>query len=131
MTAKIISLNAWRIAHPAPLTLYAAQLRLLTLPLAHRLVFLDQQCLVVGVGRQIRVVVLEDDQIAIAAQTRPCINHTAICSRQHRVARLAGNVQTLVARLIKARNQGAGSGPNKGHVVVSRGSRRWMLCPCT
>lgn len=33
MTAKIISLNAWRLAHPAPLTLYTAQLRLLTLPL--------------------------------------------------------------------------------------------------
>lgn len=33
MTAKIINLQAWRLAHPAPLTLYAAQLRLLTLPL--------------------------------------------------------------------------------------------------
>ena len=31
MTAKIINMQAWRIAHPAPLTLYAAQLRLLTL----------------------------------------------------------------------------------------------------
>lgn len=33
MTARIISLNAWRIAHPARVTLYAAQFRLLTLPL--------------------------------------------------------------------------------------------------
>lgn len=33
MTAKVINLQAWRLAHPAPLTLYAAQIRLLTLPL--------------------------------------------------------------------------------------------------
>lgn len=33
MTAKIINLEAWRIAHPAPLRLYTAQLRIITLPL--------------------------------------------------------------------------------------------------
>jgi len=33
MTAKIINLEAWRIAHPAPLRLYAEQLRIITLPL--------------------------------------------------------------------------------------------------
>jgi hypothetical protein len=33
MTAKIINLEAWRIAHPAPLRLYTAQLHLITLPL--------------------------------------------------------------------------------------------------
>lgn len=33
MTAKIINLEAWRIAHPAPLRLYTALLRIITLPL--------------------------------------------------------------------------------------------------
>ena len=40
------------------------------LTLSDALVFLDQQRLVVRVGRQERIVVLEDDQVAVAAQAR-------------------------------------------------------------
>lgn len=33
MTAQIVSLRAWRLAHPAPHSLYTLQLKLLTFPL--------------------------------------------------------------------------------------------------
>ena len=48
------------------------------LPFAHRLVFLDEQGLVVRVGRQKGVVVLENNQVAVATQPGACIHHTAI-----------------------------------------------------
>jgi hypothetical protein len=67
----------------------------------YRLIFLDQQSLVVGVGRQKRVVVLEDDQVAITTQTRACVHHTSVCCGQHRVTGFAGDVIAFVSHLIK------------------------------
>jgi len=88
------------------------------LALAHGLVFLDQQRLVVGIGREEGVVVLQDHQVAIAAQACAGVDHAAIGSSQHGLARLAGNIEALVARLVKARDQRARSGPDEGDVVL-------------
>ena len=71
------------------------------LPLADLLVFLDEQGLVVCVRGQERVVVFEDDQIAITPQTRTRIHHLTIRRGQDRVTRLACNVQTFVLHFIK------------------------------
>src|SRR5256885_6279916 len=64
------------------------------LALAHGLVFLDQQRLVVRVGREVGVVVLEDDQVAIATQAGAGIDHAAIGSGHHGIAGLACDVVT-------------------------------------
>src|SRR5665647_1307618 len=82
------------------------------LPLAHRLIFLDQQSLVVGIGRQVSVVVLEDDQVAIAPQTGPNIDDAAIGGSQHRVAGRASNIERLVLDLIKAAQHKTNGGPD-------------------
>ena len=89
-----------------PVGIGAAHLGDLLAP-AHVLVFLHQQRLVVRVGREKGVVVLEDHQVAIATQAGAGIHHAAIGRGQYRITRLASNIETLVARLVKARQQGA------------------------
>ena len=90
----------------------------------YRLIFLDQQSLVVGVGRQKRVVVLEDDQVAITTQTRACVHHTSVCCGQHRVTGFAGDVIAFVSHLIKPGQQCAGSGPDESDIFVARSGWR-------
>src|SRR5574343_1502975 len=80
---------------------------------AHLLVFLDQQLLVVGVSRQVGVVVLEDDQVAIAAQACAGIHHLAVGRGQHRVAGLACDVHALVLGFVKALDHLAIGRPGK------------------
>src|SRR5438105_14758448 len=79
------------------------------LSLAHRLVFLHQQGLVVRVRGQIRVVVLEDDQVAVAAQARACVDDTPVGGRQHGITGLAADVEALVALLVEAGEHHAGA----------------------
>ncbi len=83
------------------------------LTLFDRLIFLDQQRLVVGVSRQIGVVVLEDDEVAIAAQTSASVDHTAISRRNHGAAPLPADAITFVPRLIKATNRGTAARPDE------------------
>ena len=66
------------------------------LPSSHLLVFLDQQALIVGICGQKRVVVFENDQVSITAQTCTRIDNLAICGRQDRITSLPGNVQPFV-----------------------------------
>ena len=63
---------------------------------------------------------LQDDQIAVAAQASTCIHHAAIRRRQHGVARLAGNVKALVARFVKASDQRTRRGPDECQLVLTR-----------
>src|SRR5690606_24959983 len=58
------------------------------LALAHGLVFLDQQRLVVGVGRQVITAVLDDDEVAVATQARTGVDHAAIAGGHDRVTGL-------------------------------------------
>ena len=76
-----------------------------TLTFAHGLVFFDQQRLVVCVSGEVGVVVLQDDQIAVAAQARASVNNTAIGRRINRVTQFASDFQTLAFDIVVARYQ--------------------------
>src|SRR5690625_1918161 len=52
----------------------------------HGFPFLRQQTLIVAVGTQPHIVVLDDDQPAVAHQGAACINHRAACRRHDRLA---------------------------------------------
>jgi hypothetical protein len=93
------------------------------LPPSHLLVFLDQQALVVGVCGQKSVVVLEDDQVAVSAQTCTRIDHLAICSRQDGITGLTRDVQAFVFDFVKRANDGSVGWPRKRKARVI-GSRR-------
>ena len=58
----------------------------------HPLALLHQTLAVVTIGGQKAVVVLDDDQLAIADQSVAAVNHHAIGRRPHRLAGLAGNL---------------------------------------
>jgi electron transport complex protein RnfD len=76
--------------------------------------------LVVGVSRQERVVVLQNNQVAIAAKPATGINHLAIGRCKHRVASCATNVYALaVFGFVKSSNNGALGRPSKAHVVFT------------
>ena len=95
------------------------------LPLAHRLIFFDQQGLVVGIGGQVSVVVLENDQVAIAAQTSPNINNPAVGGSDDRVARDAANVEAFVLDLIKSGQHRTAGRPDPVDIIVRcRGNSR-------
>ena len=100
-----------------------------------RLVFFNKQSLVVRVGRQKGIVVFENDQVAIAAQTRTGVHHPAISRRQHGVASLAGNIKPFVFGLIKTGYQRALRGPDPAHVFIAIGRRCWRTrrwhCSCS
>src|SRR3990167_6101298 len=89
------------------------------LTLAHCMIFLDQQCLVVRVGRQEGIVVFEDDQVAIPTQPRTGVDHPSIGCRQNRISRFATNVIALVARLVKTREQRTRRGPDEPDIVLA------------
>src|SRR5450755_3826228 len=55
------------------------------LSLAHLLPFLDQNLTIVRVSRKIGVVVLDDDQLAVAAQPCSGINHATCGTGEHRL----------------------------------------------
>src|SRR5690606_16121763 len=55
----------------------------------------DQPVAVVAVGRQPLLVVLDDDQFAVADQSGPRIHHRAVARRAHRGAAAAGDVDAL------------------------------------
>jgi hypothetical protein len=59
-------------------------------PFFDALTFLDQHILVVRVGREIGIVVLDDHQLAIAAQAGAAIDDLAAAGGQHAIAGLAG-----------------------------------------
>ena len=83
----------------------------------HRLVFLDQQCLVVRIGGQKGVVVLQNNEIAIAPQTGARIHHPPVSRRKNRVSGFTGNIVALVTGLIKTCQQSARSRPDERNVV--------------
>src|SRR6266436_2105630 len=56
------------------------------LSLAHLLAFLDQDIAIVRVGRQIRTVMFDDDQLAVAAQAGARIDDTAGGAGDHRLS---------------------------------------------
>ena len=95
------------------------------------LVFLDHQGLVVGIGSQKGVVVLEDDQVAVATQPGTGVHHPTVCSCNDGVPGFACNVKALVLGLIKTSHQRALGGPDPGNVIFTgrgcgtgRGRRR-------
>src|SRR5574343_800859 len=87
------------------------------LTLAHHLVFLDQQGLVVSVGRQVVAGVLDDDQVAVAAQTGAGIHHAAVTRSHHGITRLARDGDALALALFKLADDGAVGGPDPSRFV--------------
>src|SRR6266853_2093694 len=68
------------------------------LPLADLLSFLDQNLPVVRVRGKVGVVVLDDDQLAIAAQSRSRVNDPTGGAGQHRLTGLPRDVYALEIR---------------------------------
>ena len=68
------------------------------LSLADLLPFLDQNLPVVRVRGKVGVVVLDDDQLAVAAQSRSRVNDSTGSAGQHRLTCLARDVDTLEIR---------------------------------
>ena len=82
-----------------------------------------------GIGREVSVVVLQDDQVAVAAQARPHVHHAAVRSRKHRVPGRAPDIQPLVLYLIKSRQHDAIRRPHPVDIIFRRwGSGRWRRC---
>ena len=71
------------------------------LSLFDQLIFLDQEHLVVSVGAEVGLVVFQNDQIAIAPESRACVNHFPICRGKHRLARFVGDVDAFVLAFIE------------------------------
>src|SRR3982074_2607142 len=68
------------------------------LSLADLLPFLDQNLAVVRVSGKVGVVVLDDDQLAVAAQARSGVNDSTGSTGQYRLTGLAANVDALEIR---------------------------------
>lgn len=91
----------------------------------HSLVFLHQDRLVVRVGGEIRIVVLENDQVAVTAQTGACIDHSAIASSQHGIPGFPTNVQSLVFGLVESCQQRSVRWPDPTYILITtRRTRR-------
>ena len=88
---------------------------------AYRLVFFDQEVLVVGIGGQVGVVVLQDNQVAVTTQTSTRIHHAAVGRGQHGLAGIACNVDAFVFDFIKAGNRRALGGPQPGDFFLTAG----------
>jgi hypothetical protein len=72
----------------------------------------------VRIGRQEERVVLDDDEVAIAAQPGTGVDDAAIGRSQHRITRRASDRQPLgLAGLVEAGEQRAGGRPGPGHVL--------------
>ena len=101
------------------------------LPFAHRLVFFHQQHLVVCVSGQVRIVVLQDDQVAITAQTRPDIDHTTIGCSKHGITCGSTDIQTFVSGFVEGCQDSSARGPDPAKVVIrSRGRSSGSNCGC-
>ena len=87
------------------------------LPLTHGLVFFDQQRLVVRISRQVGVVVLQDNQVPVAAQTGTDIDHATIGRRHNSLTRSATNIKAFILHLVKACKYAAAGGPDPGNFV--------------
>ena len=73
-----------------------------------------------GVSRQIGVVVLQDNQIAIAAQSSTDINYSTIGRRDNRVTNRPTNVQAFVLDFVKTSQYRSTTGrPNPGNFVIT------------
>jgi hypothetical protein len=67
------------------------------LPLDHRLAFLDRDLVEMRVRRQVGLVVLDDDELAVAAQPAPRIDDLARRAGKDRRAGRAADVDSLQA----------------------------------
>jgi hypothetical protein len=68
--------------------------------------------------------VLEDDQVAVAAQARAGVDDAAVRRGVDRIARLAAKDEALVARFVEWRRDRAGRRPRPVDVVVAFARRR-------
>src|SRR3970282_421457 len=105
--------------------------------------FLHQHLVVVGVGAEVGLVVLDDDELAIAAQTAAAVHHLARGAGGDRLAEFARNVDSLaIGRLRESADQSAlgGRAPLQHLIFVVAGSAarcgggsdvglRFALCP--
>ena len=88
------------------------------------LVVLDQQGLVVRVGGEVGRVVLQDDQVAVAAQARAGVDDPAVGRGVDRIAGLAAEDQALAARVVERRRHRRRRRPGPVDVVVAFARRR-------
>ena len=87
----------------------------------HDVLFLDQQFAVVGIYGKKGRIVPQHDQVAIAPEAGAGIGDDAIRRGQHRIAGLAGNVDTLAAAFGVGGHQSAVGGPHPVDVVAGQG----------
>ncbi len=90
---------------------------------AHDLVVLDQQHLIVCVGGEEQLTVLDDHQVAVAAQRRPSIDHTPVACGDDRITGLAGDRQPLVAAFVEAGDHRACGRPHPDEILATLACR--------
>jgi hypothetical protein len=93
------------------------------LALADHRVFLDDDVFRMGICGEEGVVVLDDDHIAVAAQFAAHVHHAAVGRSHDRIAKVAGDVQPLVAHAVEAGNGGAAGGPDEHGLRLLHGRR--------
>src|SRR5690606_29581709 len=76
----------------------AAEFGNLLASLDHR-TLVDQPAAVVAVGRQPLLIVLDDDQFAVADQSGTRVHHRPVARRAYRGAAATGDVDALLGRL--------------------------------
>src|SRR5690606_24602985 len=91
----------------------------------HRLALADQALAVVAVGRQPVLVVLDDDQLAVADQAGAGIHHHAVGRGDHRLAAAAADVDALAGVVAgdEGPKQHALRGPAPGEAAAGRHAR--------
>src|SRR5581483_11798613 len=65
------------------------------LPGGDQIAFAHEALAVVAVGREIRLVVLDDHELAVALEAGAAVDDAAGCGGDHRLAEIAGNVEAL------------------------------------
>ena len=95
----------------------AADLRDL-LSLRYRLLFLDKDRIVMGVGRQVGIVVLDDHELSVTPQSLADVDHLATGAGIHRFPLFPRDVQALVVRLGEACTDPPASRPSPVDFLV-------------
>src|SRR5690606_2082727 len=97
------------------------------LPGTDHVPFLDEDFLVIAVGRQIAGVVLDDDQVAVSAQAAAGVDHPSRAGGVDRLSQRPSQPDTLLALTCggEALDQLAIGGPTPGNGAGVRRAGRW------
>lgn len=85
------------------------------------LIFAYQQLLIMGVGRQIGIVVFQDNQMPIAGQAGTRINHPAVGGCQDVISGFTNDINAFVGAFIEPGNHGPWGWPGKAGCIAVAG----------